>query len=110
MSQRHKRPGDPEPPKSAIMLALEKRGAGFSREEEWVGEPGTPKRRPVPTGQVRGVLVPLTPTEWCSLCMREGAHYIGPPTIPRVRSMHTKNSMTSSRKCSETSNAHCRRE
>jgi len=56
---------------------LEALGLEIYYEDEWVGEVGV-DRRPIPQlDQVRCIQIPLTPAEWCELCMREGGSYIG---------------------------------
>lgn len=62
-----------------ILAALEKRGAEIRRDYEY-------EHTDTPAGRVGvrhdkdlvlGIFVPLSPDEWCSLCMQEGEHYIG---------------------------------
>lgn len=63
-----------------ILAALEKRGAEISRpyetEETNIPAGRVEVRRDI--DQISTIFIPLTPDEWCSLCMAEGEHYIGP--------------------------------
>lgn len=55
--------------------SLEAKGLVISYEDKWVGE--VPRQPVKQLDRVRGIHIPLTPAEWCALCMREGDYYIG---------------------------------
>jgi hypothetical protein len=56
---------------------IEEKGLEIYYGSKWVGEPGVDRREIVLKDWVRDINLPLTPEEWCSLCMRHGDHYIG---------------------------------
>ncbi len=56
---------------------LDKLGVDYHRTTKWVGEPRTPSRKCVELDEVKSVQLPLTPEEWCCMCMREGDDYMG---------------------------------
>ena len=56
----------------ALLKAL---GVRFHQASEYRGE--CPNRKEVTLPLFRSVLLPLTATEWCDLCQREGPGYVG---------------------------------
>ena len=63
--------------KDKLLEDLEEKGLRVVYDEDWVGEPGI-DRHPVPNkNKIRHVTFPLSPVDWCSLCMNEGEHYVG---------------------------------
>lgn len=54
---------------------LKELGIRYSVEQEY--RPKNPPRSPHPIRVFKGVDLPLTPEDWCQLCMVEGDYYVG---------------------------------
>lgn len=52
-------------------------GAIVTHDDEWEGEPGVDRRRYILLNTVRGVHLPLSPSDWMMLATREGQGYVG---------------------------------
>lgn len=66
----------PNFPLNVALAGLRRIGVEVSLDEEWRGTPGV-DRAPHTVDVIGGIRLPLTADEWCSLCQREGADYIG---------------------------------
>ena len=60
-------------PHEAILAKVAARGAQIHFASEWINDKEITK-----PGFIELITVPLTTSEWCSLCMRNGVDYVGP--------------------------------
>lgn len=63
-------------PLNVSLANLKRLGVEVSLDEEWRGTPGV-DRAPHTVNVIGNIRLPFTAAEWCSLCQREGADYIG---------------------------------
>ncbi|HVI40646.1 MAG TPA: hypothetical protein VM577_08300 [Anaerovoracaceae bacterium] len=52
-------------------------GSSFGKEYEYRTNKETGERGPHDVDLFTSILLPLTPAEWCDMCMREGQNYLG---------------------------------
>lgn len=56
---------------------LQYSGAEISYENKWNDNDPPPRQSQKDYTRVRSIFIPLRPSEWCELCMRDGESYIG---------------------------------